>query len=52
MTHGLSLGSGDVIVLNLFGQVTGDINGERSGSLDFRFSVSTLCPSHFFLYIV
>ena len=30
MMHSLSLGSGDVIVSDLFGQVTGDVNGEKS----------------------
>ena len=51
MRHGLSLGSGDVIVSNLFGRVTGDVNGERSGSWGFRFGVSTLCLAPFFLYV-
>ena len=51
MTHGLSLGSGDAIVLDLFGRVTGDVSGERSGSSGFRFGVSTLCFAPFFLYV-
>ena len=51
MTRGLSLGSGDVIVLDLFGRVTGDINGKRLGSSVFRFGVSTSCPALFFLYV-
>ena len=51
MTHGLSLGSRDGIVLDLFGRVTGDVNGERSGSSGFRFGVSTLCLAPFFLYL-
>ena len=51
MTHGLSLGSRDVIVLDLFGRVTGDVNGERSGSSGFRFGVSTFCLAPFFLYV-
>ena len=32
MTHGLSLGSGDVIALDLIGRVTRDVNDQRSGS--------------------
>ena len=51
MMDSLSLGSGDVIVLDLFGQVTGDVNGERSGSSGFRFGVSTLCLAPFLLYV-
>ena len=51
MTHGLSLGSGDVIVFDLFGRVTEDVNGERSGSSGFCFGVSTLCFAPFFLYV-
>ena len=51
MTHGLSLGSRDGIVLDLFGRVTGDVNGERSGSSGFRFGVSTFCLAPFFLYV-
>ena len=51
MTHGLSLGSRDVIVMNLFGRVIADVNGERSGSSGFRFGVSTLCLAPFFLYV-
>ena len=51
MTHGLSLGSGDV--LDLFGRVTRDVNDEeRSGSSDFRFFVPTSCLAPFFLYVV
>ena len=51
MTRGLSLGSRDVIVMNLFGRVIADVNGERSGSSGFRFGVSTLCLAPFFLYV-
>ena len=51
MTHGLSLGSGDDIVLDLFGRVTGDVSGERSGSSGFRFGVSNSCLVPFFLYV-
>ena len=51
MMHGLSLGSGDDIVLNLFGRVTGDVSGERSGSSGFRFGVSNSCLVPFFLYV-
>ena len=51
MTQGLSLGSGDVIVLNLSGWVTGDAIGERLSSSGFCFGVSTLCLATFFLYI-
>ena len=51
MTRGLYLGSGNVIVLDLFGRVTGDANGKRSGSLGFRFGISTSCPALFFLYV-
>ena len=43
MTHGLSLGSGDVIVLALFGRVTRGINDKRSGSSGFLFVISTSC---------
>ena len=51
MTHGLSLGSGDV--LDLFGRVTRDVNDEeRSGSSDFRYFVPTSCLAPFFLYVV
>ena len=51
MMDSLSLGSEDVIVLDLFGQVTGDVNGERSGSSGFRFGVSTLCLAPFLLCV-
>ena len=51
MTHGLYLGSGDAIVLDLFGRVIGDVNGERSGSSGFCFGVSTSCLALFFLYV-
>ena len=51
MTHSLSQGSVDVIVLDLFGQVTGDVNGERSGSSGFHFGVSTACLAPFILYV-
>ena len=50
MTHGLSLGSGDVIALDLIGRVTRDVNDQRSGSWGFRFVVSTSCT--FLLYVV
>ena len=51
MTRSLSQGSGDVIVLDLFGRVTGDVNGERSGSSGFRFGVSTSCLAPFVFYV-
>ena len=51
MMHGLSQGSGDVIVFDLFGQITGGVNGERSGSSGFCFGVSTLCLATFVLYV-
>ena len=51
MTHGLSLESGDVIVLDLFRLVTSDVISERSGSSGFRFGVPTLCLAPFFLYV-
>ena len=51
MMRSLSLGSGDVIVLNLFDRVTGDVSGERSSSLGFHFGVSTFCLAPFFLYV-
>ena len=51
MTHGLSLGSGDVIALDLFGRVTGDVNDDRSGSWGFRFVVSISCLAPFLLYV-
>ena len=41
MMHELSLGSGDVIVLDLFGRVNGDVSGERSSFQAF-FSVFQL----------
>ena len=52
MTHGLSLGSGDVIVLDLIGRVTGEVNDERSSSSSFRFVVLTSCLAPFFLYVL
>ena len=52
MTHGLSLGSGDVIVLDLIGRVTGEVNDERSSSSGFRFVVLTSCLAPFFLYVL
>ena len=51
MTQGLSLWSGDVIVSDLFGRITGDVNGEKSGSSGFRFGISTLCLGPFFLNV-
>ena len=51
MTHGLSQGSGDVTVLDLFGRVTREVNGERSGLSGFRLAVSTLCLTPFVLYV-
>ena len=50
MTHELSLGSGDVIVLDLFGRVNGDVSGERSSFQAFFFGISTSCLAPFFLY--
>ena len=52
MMHGLSLGSGDAIVLDLFGQVTGQVSSERLGSSGFFLDVSTSCLAPFFLYVV
>ena len=51
MTHDLSLGYGDDIVLDLFIRVTGEVSGERSGSAGFRFGVATSCLAPFFLYV-
>ena len=51
MTHGLSVGSGVAIVLDLFGRVTGDVNDERSSSSGFHFVVPALCLAPFFLCV-
>ena len=51
MTHSLSQGSADVTVLDLFGRVTREVSGERSGLSGFRLAVSTLCLTPFVLYI-
>ena len=51
MTHRLSLGFEDVIALDLFERVTGDVNDERSGSSGFRLVVSTSCLAPLLMYV-
>ena len=51
MMHGLSLKSGDVIVLDFFGLVSSNVIDERSGSSGIRFGVSTSCLASFFLHV-
>ena len=42
----------DVIVLDLFGRVSGDVNEKRWGSSGFRFVVSTSCLAPSVFYVV